>query len=93
MNCPVCRTVIDQGFYVACPRCVTPHHNECWRYNDNQCAIFGCQHFTPPPKQVNYFALAVCLLPAAILIVLAMELMVLFFANNFVSLLRIIPLP
>ncbi|MFA5142001.1 MAG: RING finger protein [Candidatus Woesearchaeota archaeon] len=39
-KCPVCGTSMKRKRKV-CPRCRTPHHRDCWRYNKG-CAIFGC---------------------------------------------------
>jgi len=32
----------DIGEVIDCPRCDTPHHKECWDYNDG-CAVYGCK--------------------------------------------------
>lgn len=43
-TCQVCGTSVQNGTKVhRCPECDTPHHLECWRYNNDQCAIFGCR--------------------------------------------------
>ena len=38
--CPVCGHPVDQP--KPCPRCRTPHHEDCWAYAGG-CAIFGCE--------------------------------------------------
>lgn len=38
--CRVCASLLT-GERVLCPRCETPHHADCWRYNGG-CALFGC---------------------------------------------------
>lgn len=42
-ECPYCKHSItaDQDF-VVCPRCMTPHHPECWRENGQHCSTLGC---------------------------------------------------
>jgi Prokaryotic RING finger family 1 len=40
-RCPVCGTHIEDGRRVACRKCATPHHAECWAYNDG-CSTFAC---------------------------------------------------
>jgi hypothetical protein len=37
--CPVCGHGVEGGH--PCPRCRTPHHEDCWTYMGG-CAIFGC---------------------------------------------------
>jgi hypothetical protein len=39
--CGVCGDLI-QGPSTACPQCETPHHAECWQYNEG-CTVYGCQ--------------------------------------------------
>lgn len=39
-HCPVCATSLAHDV-VACARCETPHHRECWRYA-GRCAVYGC---------------------------------------------------
>jgi hypothetical protein len=41
-HCPVCRSKILEGG-TNCPSCETPHHKECWEYNNGKCAIFACR--------------------------------------------------
>lgn len=38
--CAVCGSVLAAPL-VHCPGCRTPHHQDCWAYNDG-CAIYGC---------------------------------------------------
>ena len=40
-RCPVCRTGGVRRGLVWCGRCLTPHHEDCWRYA-GKCALFGC---------------------------------------------------
>jgi Prokaryotic RING finger family 1 len=40
-KCPVCGTKIDPAPRVLCRKCATPHHAECWAYNDG-CSTFAC---------------------------------------------------
>ncbi len=40
-NCPVCGCPLDEGEIVTCPGCETPHHGDCWRYNEG-CAVYAC---------------------------------------------------
>lgn len=40
-RCPVCGDDAE-GPVTACPRCETPHHSECWSFNEG-CALFGCK--------------------------------------------------
>lgn len=40
-RCPVCGDGVD-GPRTDCPRCETPHHSECWNFNEG-CALFGCK--------------------------------------------------
>lgn len=41
VTCPVCGDPLFDRSVVVCTRCDTPHHDECWRYNEG-CATFGC---------------------------------------------------
>jgi hypothetical protein len=40
-RCPVC-SVRDSQLKVYCQVCHTPHHHDCWNYNDRHCGMFGC---------------------------------------------------
>jgi len=40
-HCPVCATSLAKEETVACPRCETLHHKDCWEFN-GACAVFGC---------------------------------------------------
>lgn len=40
-RCPVCGDDAS-GPMTACDRCDTPHHSECWNFNEG-CAVFGCK--------------------------------------------------
>lgn len=41
-TCPVCATAIEPTDQIKlCPACETPHHCDCWEYNEG-CAIYGC---------------------------------------------------
>jgi hypothetical protein len=39
-NCQVCGFPLDVDL-VACKKCATPHHSECWEYA-GRCSPFGC---------------------------------------------------
>lgn len=39
--CRVCGSALHGSATVACPRCETLHHADCWQYNGG-CAVFGC---------------------------------------------------
>ncbi len=41
VKCPICSEQIE-GVMVVCPRCQTPHCQDCWEYN-GQCATYACQ--------------------------------------------------
>lgn len=41
-HCPVCSHDFTSKRTVNCATCETPHHHECWNYNNRQCAMFGC---------------------------------------------------
>ncbi|MBI4859233.1 MAG: peptidylprolyl isomerase [Candidatus Riflebacteria bacterium] len=45
VRCQVCGAGIERTV-VFCPRCETPHHEDCWNYNQG-CSIFGCKTSTP----------------------------------------------
>jgi hypothetical protein len=40
-TCLVCGDVLSDRTIVCCPRCETPHHEECWKYN-GECAVYAC---------------------------------------------------
>jgi len=40
VSCPICGAPIRQG-KVACRRCKTPHHEECWKYF-GACSMYAC---------------------------------------------------
>jgi hypothetical protein len=50
INCEVCGERIERGVnpLVACLKCETLHHKDCWEYN-NRCAIYGCMHAEARP--------------------------------------------
>jgi hypothetical protein len=50
--CPVCANpILDQGTH--CNRCETPHHPDCWTYNEG-CGIYACAQKQPtPPARVQ----------------------------------------
>lgn len=52
--CPVCGQSLSKPIS-SCASCHTPHHAECWSYNEG-CAIFGCgvkpAPVEPPPPSV-----------------------------------------
>jgi hypothetical protein len=41
-ECPVCRSPLLFEPRVACRSCRALHHRECWVYNGQCCAIYGC---------------------------------------------------
>ncbi|MCA9520543.1 MAG: hypothetical protein KC609_06205 [Myxococcales bacterium] len=42
VTCPYCRDgILNEPTIVACSRCQTPHHAECWK-EAGGCAVFGC---------------------------------------------------
>ena len=43
--CTVCGCKILEGPVTTCPRCETPHHQDCWGYNGG-CGIFACNPAT-----------------------------------------------
>ncbi|HEX2033640.1 MAG TPA: RING finger protein, partial [Chloroflexota bacterium] len=41
-TCPKCQQPMTEGQQVVlCPKCYTPQHAQCWRDNDNKCAVDG----------------------------------------------------
>ncbi len=40
-DCQVCGVKIEMAQRVLCSKCRTPHHSDCWGYNDG-CSIFAC---------------------------------------------------
>lgn len=48
--CEVCGEKIERNRVplVACLKCETLHHKDCWEYN-NRCAIYGCMHAEARP--------------------------------------------
>ena len=52
-HCPVCGNGLE-GKLTSCPRCETPHHEECYKYNDG-CAIYACspRSLSVVPKDVH----------------------------------------
>lgn len=51
--CPVCSCDVGEGDVVACPRCDTLHHVDCWSWVGERCAIFGCGEPTRLPMAVG----------------------------------------
>jgi hypothetical protein len=39
--CRVCGASLAQGGVVACVKCATPHHKDCWEFN-GRCSTFAC---------------------------------------------------
>ncbi|MHC4606118.1 MAG: RING finger protein, partial [Planctomycetota bacterium] len=39
--CQVCGGLLNTGTVVYCRRCRTPHHRDCWDYNEG-CSTFAC---------------------------------------------------
>ncbi|MFN4150823.1 MAG: RING finger protein, partial [Candidatus Sericytochromatia bacterium] len=55
-TCPFCLNQISKlSDTLVCSECAKPHHKNCWQYNLNRCASFGCKGnnaFIPlPPKE------------------------------------------
>lgn len=43
-KCPFCVTAISENQEtVVCATCKIPHHKDCWSYNLDKCATFGCK--------------------------------------------------
>ncbi len=40
-KCQVCGVSLAEGKVVACRRCATPHHKDCWEFN-GRCSTFAC---------------------------------------------------
>jgi hypothetical protein len=40
-KCQVCGMPLSEGKVVACRRCATPHHRDCWEFN-GRCSTFAC---------------------------------------------------
>ena len=49
-NCPICATALAGEDIVTCPKCQTKHHQDCWEFNDNSCAVYGCVMTTEVPQ-------------------------------------------
>lgn len=45
LKCPFCLDEVDPKVddSVACPRCATLHHGECWTENRGRCTVRGCE--------------------------------------------------
>ena len=41
-HCPVCATALSSEEIVTCSKCQTRHHQDCWEFNNNCCAVYGC---------------------------------------------------
>ena len=41
VTCGVCGDAVDEAEGVSCERCSSPHHPDCWTFNQG-CAVFGC---------------------------------------------------
>ncbi len=53
-TCPICYHSTLHRVLEHCPKCNTPHHQDCWEYNGNRCAIYGCEKTDstrPQPEQ------------------------------------------
>jgi hypothetical protein len=51
-NCAVCKNEIS-GTTITCPKCETPHHQDCWQYSGDKCSVFGCVgKFSIPAQSV-----------------------------------------
>ena len=49
-HCPICATALASEDIVTCPRCKTKHHQDCWKFNDSCCAVYGCAMTTEVPQ-------------------------------------------
>ena len=50
-SCQVCGTSVTEGAQlIRCSECDTPYHVDCWRYNNEICAIFGCRKGNARPE-------------------------------------------
>lgn len=56
MHCTICGCLVTEGPVVACDRCGTPFHKDCWEFNEG-CAVYGCGTTTcrawQPPVPVD----------------------------------------
>lgn len=61
--CAICRYAVQGSGRILCPRCDTPHHPDCWEYNEG-CAIYGCSTSAAilPPPEPGLIGLAIPLL-------------------------------
>lgn len=52
-RCPVCACPIEEDSpedpVFECPRCSTPHHEDCWEFNGG-CAVYACRDAEPPAE-------------------------------------------
>ena len=51
-HCPVCGDGLE-GKLTPCPRCETPHHEECYKYNDG-CGIYACNIVTSLVEHASF---------------------------------------
>ena len=49
-HCPVCATALASEAVVTCPKCQTKHHEDCWEFNGDSCAVYGCAMTTKEPQ-------------------------------------------
>lgn len=75
-KCPVCSDSLERGENISCPRCATPHHLACWKYNENLCAIYGCQASPPSPQQTQMQ------IPNSIYLIAFLPLLILIFKDS-----------
>lgn len=45
--CPYCKDLIENGCFLTCPACTTPHHLACWK-GHGRCSVFGCTGVDAP---------------------------------------------
>ena len=51
--CQICgHQILDTETATSCPRCETPHHSDCWEFNQG-CSTFGCQPAEGRPASVH----------------------------------------
>ena len=49
-KCGVCLQELAEDVLTYCALCQTYYHPECWRYNGEKCAVYGCWK-SPFPKR------------------------------------------
>ena len=61
-KCGVCLQSLEAEVLTFCTRCETYYHPECWRYNGEKCAVYGCwkspfpkRRLGPPQRHADIF--------------------------------------